>query len=325
MNDERQKLIAVAGPTASGKTSLGICLAKHYNGEIVSCDSMQIYKGLDIGTAKPTPREMAEVPHHMVGIVDVSEKFSVSDYVFAAENVINDITARQKLPIFVGGTGLYLRSLIQGISFEENPVDEELRKELALLAKTEGAAYLHKKLFETDSEAAKLIHENNVKRVVRALEYCHTTGKKFSAQMQSAKGQEKRYNAKVFCLSFRDRKKLYQRIEKRIDLMMEAGLLQEAKQLWREAEHMTDKPTALQAIGYKELFPYFQNQITLNTAISNLKQATRRYAKRQLTWFRKEDCVFVYADDYKNETELANAVFQMRTAEENQYDECENP
>ena len=291
-----KKLIAVTGPTATGKTALGMSAAHSFGGEIVSCDSMQIYKGLPIGTAQPSEDQRTEIPHHLIAFQDIAASFSVSDYVNTAEKVISDIYSRNKLPILVGGTGMYARSLLYNSSFDEDCRDDKLRDELYITAEN-GSEGLYQRLKELDSSAAEKIHPNNTKRLVRALEYCIITGRRFSDQ-QSWKA-EKKYDYLMLCLCYRDRKKLYGRIEDRVDLMMDMGLLQEAESFYKLSKGCSSLPTAAQAIGYKELFPYFDGAVSLEEAVSNIKKATRRYAKRQMVWFKKEsEITFIYIDDY---------------------------
>lgn len=300
---EKTKILAVTGPTATGKTKIGVELAESFSGEIISCDSMQIYKGLPIGTAQPTASELNKIKHHLVNFVEVSENFSVSDYVKLAQKAASNIAGRGKIPILVGGTGLYLRSMLQGTSFEDNHTDEEIRKSLYELAVSKGKAALYEQLLETDPRAAEKIHQNNVKRVVRAIEYNMVTGKLFSAQ--EIKPEDSEYDYLMLCLMYRDRDKLYAKIEHRVDAMLESGLLQEAREFHEFCAGCKVTPTAAQAIGYKEIFPYFNGAVSLETAVSNLKQATRRYAKRQITWFKRESFVkFIYLDDYSSQKEV---------------------
>ncbi len=310
--EQRIPVVAVTGPTATGKTSLGIAIAKRYDGEIVSCDSMQIYRGLPIGTAQPSEEELAQVPHHLISFLDVRESFSVSDYVTLAAETVREIYGRRKLPVLVGGTGLYARSLLRGFSFEENCRDEELRRELFQRAEQEGAESLYRELEGLDPAAAREIHPNNVKRVVRALEYCKLAGEPFSAQAQRSREAKSPYRYLMLCLSFRDREKLYARIDKRVDRMLEDGLLQEAGRFHELCVHSGVPPTAAQAIGYKELFPYFEGRASLEEAVENVKRESRRYAKRQITWFSREpDARFLYVDAYDNAEALLEECFHM--------------
>lgn len=294
---EKQKILAVVGPTASGKTSLAISLARARNGEIISCDSMQIYRGMDIGTAKPTAAEQAAVPHHLIDILEPDAPFSVMDYVEAASAAIDDVAARGKLPVLCGGTGLYLDALLRGGLPDTPAADEALRAELYAIAAERGADYLHAELAAVDPEAAAATHANNVRRVVRALEIFRATGIPKSEWDRRSQSLPARYNAAVIGLAFTDRSLLYARIEQRVDAMLEEGLLTETEAL-RAAGVFLRSPTAAAAIGYKELLPYLEGSCTLDEAVTELKTATRRYAKRQLTWFSAKPYVhWIRADD----------------------------
>lgn len=282
------KILSITGPTASGKTALSIALAHRLNGEIISCDSMQVYKGLTVGTAAPTVEEMDGIPHHGIGIVDVTESFSVADWVTLADGWIEDITRRGKLPILCGGTGLYLDSLVQIGSLTENNRDDKLRVELSEFAKVHGNEALHERLRQIDPDAAEAIHYNNVKRVIRAIEIFETTGKTKTETDQLQKQKGKRYDEFRVIIDFADRQVLYNRIDRRVDLMLKSGILEEAKMLWdyKQSHPDTQLGTAWQAIGYKEFFPYFAGECTLAEAADMVRQSSRQYAKRQLTWFR---------------------------------------
>lgn len=297
-------ILAVAGPTATGKTALGIGLARRFGGEIVSCDSMQIYKGLPIGTAQPTRQELDAAPHHLVGFLDVDEPFSVSDYVALAGDTVREIRGRGRLPILVGGTGLYARSLLRGFSFEEKARDESLRARLF----TQPPEELYARLQSLDPEGAAEIHPNNGKRVVRALEYCLLTGEPFSRQAARSRQAEPPYRSLLICPTFSDRQLLYQRINRRVDQMLEQGLLKEAEGFYHRCQQGGTPPTAAQAIGYKELFPYFRGEVPLEEAVARVKQESRRYAKRQLTWFAREpEARFLYLDGLSGEQALEMA------------------
>ena len=285
---EKPAVVAVVGPTATGKTALGIGLAKQFSGEIVSCDSMQIYRGLPIGTAQPTAEELAQAPHHLVGFLEVGEPFSVSDYVELAGRAIQGIRGRGNLPVLVGGTGLYARSLLRGFPFEEGARDDALRARLFAEAEELGPDALYARLQALDPAGAQGIHPHNVKRVVRALEYCTLSGEPFSKQAERSKAVDAPYRSLLLCLVYRDRQLLYERINKRVDAMLEQGLLAEAEGFFHYCERAGQPPTAAQAIGYKELFPYFRGEASLEEAVGKLKQESRRYAKRQLTWFARE-------------------------------------
>ncbi len=277
----------LAGPTASGKTALSIRLAKEHNCEIICMDSMQIYRGMTIGTAKPTPEEMDGIPHHMVDVAEPGEAFSVANYQQMAENAMADIIARGKQPLLVGGTGLYLRALRHPMAMGMVTGDEAIRTELENEAKqTDGRYKLHRRLFEIDPETANRLHVNDVRRVVRALEVYQLTGVPFSKQPQVE--QEPPYEYRVASLTM-DRAILYQRIEKRVDLMLEAGLVEEVGSLLESG--IPADAQALKGLGYKELIPYIRGECSLEEAVYELKLGTRHYAKRQLTWMRREEKV----------------------------------
>ena len=278
-------LIVVAGPTASGKTSLAVHLAERFGGEVVSADSMQIYKKLNIGTAKPTEEEQGRVPHHMIDILDINENFSVVDYCEMAHKIINDIYKRGHLPIVAGGTGLYIDSLVNDEDFSSVSENKELREELTLLAEKEGNERVYKILSELDSKAAENLHPNNLKRVIRAIEIIKETGKSLSESIKREKA-ESRYDVLYLVLSH-DRGVLYERINQRVDKMIEEGLVDEAKWLFDTIEN--ENATCLQAIGYKEFKEYFEGNISLEEAKEELKKDTRHYAKRQMTWFRRNE------------------------------------
>ena len=284
METSKQKLLAIVGPTASGKTSLSVLLAKRLGGEILSCDSMQIYRGMDIGTAKPTEQEKAGVPHHLLDLADADTPFSCAEYVKAASSVIDELSARGSLPILCGGTGLYLDALLRGGGFEETETDPALREELFAFAARQGNRALHERLAAIDPESAATIHENNVKRVVRALEIHYTSGITKSEADRRSRIPKSPYRAAVIGLRYCDRQLLYRRIDARVDAMLKAGLLEETSALLAEGVFERNT-TAAQAIGYKELLGYLRGEETLAEATESLKTATRRYAKRQLTWF----------------------------------------
>lgn len=289
----KNKVIAVVGPTASGKTGLAIEIAKEFNGEVVSADSMQIYKGMNIATAKPTEDEMQGIVHHLIDFVEPNETYSVAQYVEDAKKCINDIVSRGKLPVIAGGTGLYIDSLINGIDFGEVPDNSKIRKELNVRMEKQGSLALLNELKEIDPETASVLHENNRGRIVRALEVYYLTGETISEQKRKSRLSGSNYDALYICIEYSDREKLYQRIEKRVDMMVSSGLIKEAE----EYICLGEDTTAKQAIGYKELKPYFENKCTLNEALDSLKKETRHYAKRQLTWFRRnENRVSVHPD-----------------------------
>ncbi|WP_235983092.1 tRNA (adenosine(37)-N6)-dimethylallyltransferase MiaA [Gemmiger gallinarum] len=279
------RVVAIGGPTATGKTALSVALAKEFDGEIISADSMQIYKGLDVGTAKVTPEEMQGIPHHLIDILTPDELFSVAEFTARADAAIRDITARGKLPLIVGGTGLYISSLLNGVSFA--PQKEDLAFRAALQARIdngEGQA-VYEELCRLDPDYARTLHPNNTHRVIRALELYHLTGHTMSEQRAASLPAQKPYRALCICLTCADRAELYRRIDLRVDRMVEAGILPEAEYVWHNRDRFR---TAAQAIGYKEFFPYFEGTGTLEQCTDKLKQASRNYAKRQLTWFRRQ-------------------------------------
>lgn len=281
---EKQFVVVICGPTASGKTALSVELAKELDAEIISADSMQIYKGMDIATAKPSISERDGVPHHLMDFLDPCEAFSVADYVRLAREKISDIAARGKLPMIVGGTGLYISSLINNIQFEESECDYAYREQLRQLAAEKGNGYLMDMLKEIDPETAASLHENNQSRVIRALEVYKITGKTMSQTQRESRAEPSPYEPCMIALDY-DRSQLYDRINKRVDIMLEEGLLEEARAFYSREDY----PTAAQAIGYKELLPYLKGSEELDTCVERLKQETRKYAKRQLTWFRKDE------------------------------------
>ena len=278
-------LIVVAGPTASGKTSLAIGLAKLVGGEIVSADSMQIYKYMDIGSAKPTEDERKQVKHHLIDFVEPDEEFSVADYTEAAHEVIRDILSRHKLPVMCGGTGLYINSVVDDVTFGETETDYALREELADYAKTHGNEAVLEMLKEIDPISAARLHPNNLRRIIRAIEFYRLTGTTISAHQEMTKQHEGRYAPIMFCIDY-DRQILYDRINKRVDIMLEDGLLDEVKGLMERG--YTTALNSMKAIGYKELIAYFNGGTSLDEAVELIKQSSRRYAKRQLTWFRRD-------------------------------------
>lgn len=298
-NENKPFVVAVVGPTASGKTAMGVKLAKEFDGEVISADSMQIYKGMDISTAKPSAEEMQGIPHHLIDFLERDVSFSVADYVNLAREKIADITERGKLPVIVGGTGLYISSLLDNIKFSESKGNDDYRRELSEFAALNGSEALHSRLAEIDPEAASEIHPNNTVRVIRALEVCHETGRKFSQVKQEGRMTEKNYDSLVIGLTYSDRQVLYERINKRVDLMLEMGLVDEARAIWQES----GLKTAANAIGCKELIQYFENRESLEACIDKIKQETRRYAKRQLTWFRKNEQIQWLMLDEIDETE----------------------
>ena len=280
----KPKVIVIVGPTASGKTSLSIELAKKINGEIVSCDSMQIYKDMDIGTAKPTQEEMQGIPHYLIDNVEPNQRYSVADFKKDAENAIEEILSKGKTPIVVGGTGLYIDSLIYGIEYNDIKLDEKYREELMEISETqEGLEKLYEEAKKIDEKAMEKISPNDKKRIIRILEIYKATGKNKTEQEIQSRKNEVKYDYKVFGINI-ERPILYERINKRVDTMLEQGLIDEVKKLIRKYPEF---PTAMQAIGYKEIVQYLNNELTKEEAIEKIKQETRRYAKRQITWFKR--------------------------------------
>lgn len=288
---EKIRIVAVVGPTASGKSALAVELAKRFNGEVISCDSMQVYRGLDIGTAKATKEEMSGIPHHMLDVASPAENFSSEDYVLGAEKAVSDIIMRGKLPIFCGGTGLYLDSFLRGLRDDGAVKDIEYRTTLSELAERDGANAVHNMLMEVDPIAAAAIHPNNVKRVIRALEVFHVSGKTKTELDALSANYKEDYDPLIICLRANDRELLYSRIDDRVDKMMAAGLEAEVRQLYEDGLLGPDT-TAGQAIGYKEMLGYIRGESTLDDAVSEIKLASRRYAKRQETWFRRQKSAF---------------------------------
>lgn len=291
----KPRVVAVGGPTASGKTALSVALAKAFDGEIINADSMQIYKNLDVGTAKPTTQEQQGIPHHLLGFLPPETPFSVADFTAAADPLVREISAHGKLPLVVGGTGLYITSLLNGVAFAPEKLDPTIRARLQAQAEAEGGVALYAQLQAVDPDYAAQVHPNNLPRVIRALELFEATGRKMSEERVNARAAEPPYRALCLCLTCRDRAALYDRIGRRVDLMVENGVLDEARQVY---DHRDSYRTAAQAIGYKEFFPYFEGTASLDDCTERLKQATRNYAKRQLTWFRRQnDAVWLYLDE----------------------------
>lgn len=282
---EKIPLIVVAGPTASGKTGLAIEIAKCFGGEVVSADSMQIYKYMNIGTAKPTDEERAMCPHHLIDFVEPDEEFSVADYTVLAHEKIADIYGRGKMPVMCGGTGLYINSVVNDVEFGEMESDEKLRAELSELGRKEGGEKLLEILREFDPISAERLHPNNMRRVIRAIEFYKLTGMPISHHQEMTKQIESRYYPVMFCINH-ERKSLYDRINLRVDMMIKDGLLDEVKRLMEMG--YTKELNSMKGIGYKEIMDYYNGACTLDEAVENVKQSSRRYAKRQLTWFRRD-------------------------------------
>lgn len=278
------RVIVICGPTASGKTALAVELAKIYGGEVISADSMQIYTDMDIASAKPTAEEQQGIPHHLVGFLAPTESFSVADYVKLCDECVRDILSRGKTPIICGGTGLYISSFVDNLTFDDSGQDFAFREEMRKFAEENGNAALLEKLREVDPETASALHENNVGRIIRALEVYHTTGHTISQAKEMSRVNPSPYEFVVITLDFEDRGLLHERINRRVDDMVSRGLVEEARRCFEQS----NRPTAAQAIGCKELYPFFRGERPLEDCIEELKLRTRQYAKRQLTWFRRD-------------------------------------
>jgi tRNA dimethylallyltransferase len=300
-------VIAVVGPTASGKTSLSINIAKEFSGQVVSADSMQIYEKMDIATAKPTKDEMQGIRHHLIGFQPIDKKFSVAEYVELANECIERIHSEGDMPVIAGGTGLYIDSLLQNIQFSKEEENSEIRQELTDLFDEKGAEYMLDMLREIDPMTAERLHLKDKSRIIRALEIYKLTGKTMTEQKILSREEESPYDVLYIGINYRDRDVLYDRINRRVDIMLSNGLMEEAKDFY----NTSSDTTACQAIGYKELAPYFYGEKELTECVEKLKQETRRYAKRQLTWFRKNENInWIYPDDYENEAEMYDSVYK---------------
>ena len=279
----KPKVIVICGPTASGKTSLSVELAKKCNGEIISADSMQIYKEMNIGTAKVTPEEMQGIKHYMIDIVSPTERYSVAEFKVQAEKAIEEILKKGKTPIIAGGTGLYVNSLIYNIQYNDIKIDEKYRKYLEERVEKEGLQNLYEEAKKIDCEAMKSISQNDKKRILRVLEMYHQTGKTKTELEKESRKEEVKYDYKVYAINW-EREELYKRINKRVDIMIEQGLIKEVENILKKYNKF---PTAMQGLGYKEVVEYLDKKITKEEMIEKIKMETRRYAKRQITWFKK--------------------------------------
>ncbi len=304
MTQTKLFLPVVCGPTASGKSALAIELARRWDGEVVSADSMQIYEALTIGTARTTEAEMDGIPHHLTGFLPLSDRYSVARYVEQAHRVIAEIVARGKQPIVCGGTGLYISSLIGNLQFTEQEHDDAVRKKWRATYDQQGGEALLEQLRAIDPDTAARLHPNDAGRIIRAFELWETAGVTMSEQRRDSVREETPYRAQVILLDARDRSFLYERINRRAEMMLQNGLLEEARRL----QGTPDAATAMQAIGYKELFPYLDGEVSLEQAMENLKQGTRRYAKRQLSWFRRIADTTLYIDEYDSIAAMADTV-----------------
>jgi tRNA dimethylallyltransferase len=301
-NTNKKPLIILTGPTAVGKTELSVKLAKVVNGEIISADSMQVYKHMNIGTAKIKKEEMGGIPHHLIDILEPKEEFNVVKFKEYTLQAMEEIYNKGKIPIIVGGTGFYIQAVLYGINFEENGEDTAYRGKLEEAAKEKGGAFLHEKLKEVDPSAAETIHPNNIKRVIRALEYFEQTGNRISEHNEEQRSKESPYRFCYFVLN-NDRDILYERINKRIDIMLEQGLVEEVRSLLKNG--CTKEMVSMQGLGYKEIIEYLQGNCTLEEAVYLLKRDTRHFAKRQLTWFRREKEVsWIQKNEYGDKEDL---------------------
>ncbi|MCD8364023.1 MAG: tRNA (adenosine(37)-N6)-dimethylallyltransferase MiaA [Lachnospiraceae bacterium] len=297
---EKEPLIVLAGPTAVGKTALSLSLAKAVGGEIISADSMQVYRHMDIGSAKITPSEMDGVPHYLVDVLEPTEEFHVVRFQQMAREAMQEIRSHGHIPILVGGTGFYIQAITRDIDFTENEATP-YRQELEALAQEKGSAYLHRLLAEVDPASAENIHENNAKRVIRALEFYHLTGRKISEHNEEQRERSTPYNLAYFVLND-DRERLYARIDRRVDEMLAAGLVDEVASLKAMGCHR--EMTSMKGLGYKEILAYLDGECTLEEAVAILKRDTRHFAKRQLTWFKREqDAIWLNKKDFAYDEE----------------------
>ena len=305
---DNRPLIILTGPTAVGKTALSIGLAKAVDGEIISADSMQVYRKMNIGTAKIQQSEMQGVRHHLIDILDPGEDFNVVLFKKYALEAMKDIYSREKIPVVVGGTGFYIQALLYDINFEDNDNDMSYREELQTLAAEHGNSYIHDMLAGVDPESAEKIHENNVKRVIRALEFYKKTGMKISKHNEAESQKESPYNFEYFVLND-DRQKLYDRIDRRIDIMLADGLLDEVRSLVDEG--YSRDLVSMQGLGYKEMIDYIQERYTLDEAVYTLKRDTRHFAKRQVTWFKREKQVtWVNKNEFDSEADILSFMIE---------------
>ncbi|TCO60077.1 tRNA (adenosine(37)-N6)-dimethylallyltransferase MiaA [Caldanaerobacter subterraneus] len=304
------QIVLIVGPTATGKSRLAVDVAKRFNGEVVSADSMQIYKYMDIGTAKITKEEMQGIPHHMIDIVEPNEEFSVAEYEKRAKAIIKDIHERGKLPIIVGGTGLYINSIVYIMHFSDFEGSKEFREKMKKLAETYGTSYLYEKLKEVDPEAARKIHPNDLRRIIRALEVYEFTGKPISHyQKMSGMRKNPEYDPIMIGLNYKNRQLLYEKINRRVDEMIKNNLVEEVVNLLKIGYNKYG--TSMQALGYKEIVEYLNGEISLEEAVEKIKKGARRYAKRQITWFKAYDFIkWFFVDDYKTYEELRENIFE---------------
>ena len=303
----KKKIIFIVGPTSVGKTKLSVDIAKEFSGEIISCDSMQIYKEFNIGTAKITEEEVRGINHYMIDILDGNQKFNVSEYKKMAENYIEEIYSHNSLPIFVGGTGLYLNSILYDFKFTESEKSNNLREQITEFYEKNGANLLYDLLLYIDYSSREKIHKNNIKRVIRAIEVCLNTGKEFSKQCKDYENNNDKYDYLIIGLTL-DRKILYDKINSRVDIMINNGLVEEASSLYKKYGEYSQPFTA---IGYKEFIPYFKREITLESCIDNIKQNSRKYAKRQFTWFKADKEYQWFNLDEVSEQEIVKTIYTL--------------
>lgn len=317
--EQKRPLIVLSGPTAAGKTKLSVALAKAIGGEVISADSMQVYKHMDIGSAKIKPEEMKGVPHHLIDVLEPEEEFNVVVFQKLCKEAMEGIYERGNIPILTGGTGFYIQAVLYDIDFTENDGDTSYREQLEELAKERGCEYLHQMLAGVDPDSAEVIHPNNVKRVIRALEFAHQTHAPISAHNKEQRRRESRYASCYFVLTD-DREKLYEGIDRRVDKMMEEGLLEEVAAL--QERGCTRSMVSMQGLGYKELLAYLDGEISLEEAVYRIKRDTRHFAKRQLTWFKREKEVIWYHKEefaYDDEAILEDMVKRIaRRMDENE-------
>jgi tRNA dimethylallyltransferase len=302
----KKPLVILTGPTAVGKTELSIKLAQTLNGEIISADSMQVYKKMDIGTAKILPEQMSGIKHYLIDEFEPDEAFNVVKFKAYATKYMNEIYKKGKVPIIVGGTGFYIQAVLYDIAFEDNNTDKSYRKELELIAKEQGATYLFDMLKRVDEPSAIAIHPNNIKKVIRALEYFYQTGQKISAHNEVQKAKESPYNFIYFVLN-NQRDLLYEKINHRIDIMIEKGLVNEVRSLYQEG--YSSNLVSMQGLGYKEILSYLENECSLDEAIYTLKRDTRHFAKRQITWFKREkEVAWINKNEFEEESYILKAM-----------------
>ena len=304
--ENKKPLVIISGPTAVGKTELSLKLCKEIDGEVINADSMQVYKGMDIGTAKLPPEERNGIPHHLIDICAPTENFDVVRFQSEAKKCIDDIISRNHIPVLVGGTGFYIQAVLYDIDFSSEQPDENFRKELSVFAEKHGEEALHKRLMEVDEESARSIHPNNIKRVIRALEYYNKTNTPISEHNKEQRQKQSPYRF-LYAVLTCDRKELYDRIDKRVDMMLNAGLVGEVQNLIDNG--VKKDMTSMQGLGYKEIAAYLTGEYDLDTAVNILKRDTRHFAKRQLTWYKREKVVTYFnKDEYDTEDDLVRAV-----------------